>query len=206
MTVKDTLYSSLIRYSVLYENKWQVFHHLFSSYGNGYQWVDGELVEMIPSKCRYENNGCIKTIIPTLAKLGIKKRDIPERVKKEAEDFTPIFYTWFPYRLESDRKKYAEDTYTTYLKMIDIINQKEDNVPKQIMTKEQYIDKCVKAIPEKRPLSIDNNYSFEDYLKDTQSLDFSYVYNYPEDIKPDWAEARQEWENFLKSVGWWLKD
>lgn len=191
MTVKDTLYSSLIRYSTIYENKWQVFEHLFSTYGNGYQWVDGELVEIDSSNCEYNES---------------LLRNIPERVKNEAEDFTPVFHTWFLYRLESDRRKFAEENYVNYLKVLEIIGKKDGCSEKYTISKNEYVEKYAKMKPEKKPLFSDSNYSFKDYLKDTQCVEYSYVYNYPEDIKPDWAEARQEWENYLRSVGCWLKD
>ena len=50
MTVEKTLRNSLILYPSLFTSKWDVYHHWFIVIGNGYGWVDGELV------CDYGND------------------------------------------------------------------------------------------------------------------------------------------------------
>lgn len=44
MNVKDTLNYCLLVYPSIFENKWDVYHHWFAVNGNGYDWIDGELV------------------------------------------------------------------------------------------------------------------------------------------------------------------
>lgn len=107
MTVKDTLIDMLVRYPSIFENKWKCYHHLFSCYGNGYNWYNGELVEFIFAKRGKDEDGYPRKIVPTLAKLGIKKRSIPERVYREMEDFTPVFTTTFD-RLPEMKRSSAE--------------------------------------------------------------------------------------------------
>lgn len=49
MTVERTLRNSLLLYPSLYTSKWDVYHYWFITIGNGYDWVEGELV------CEYDN-------------------------------------------------------------------------------------------------------------------------------------------------------
>lgn len=44
MTVQETLQNSLILYPSVNKNKFDVYNHLFLTNGNGYNWIDGELV------------------------------------------------------------------------------------------------------------------------------------------------------------------
>lgn len=46
MTIKDTIKSMLINYPLLFSTKLSTYDHLFLVYGNGYEWVDGELVSI----------------------------------------------------------------------------------------------------------------------------------------------------------------
>jgi len=50
MTVKESLKNSLLLYPSIHQNKWAVYHHWFAINGNGYEWKNGELVDM------YDNN------------------------------------------------------------------------------------------------------------------------------------------------------
>lgn len=44
MDARSTIRKSLLIYPELFKNKWSVCHHLFVVIGNGFKWVDGELV------------------------------------------------------------------------------------------------------------------------------------------------------------------
>jgi ferritin len=44
MTIKDTIKSMVITYPVLFPTKLELYNHLFLTNGNGYEWIDGELV------------------------------------------------------------------------------------------------------------------------------------------------------------------
>lgn len=195
MTVKDTLIDMLVRYPSIFENKWKCYHHLFSCCGNGYDWYNGELVEFIFAKRGKDENGYPRKIVPTLAKLGIKKRSIPDRVYQEMEDFTPIFTTTFDrlpeLKLASAKRMYDE----VILKLPEDIRE---NFLKG-KSREEYIDEYVNSPNIVRSL-LEKGESEKDYLMKTQCKEYSYVYNYPDDIKSDWAAARQEWEDYLKSM------
>lgn len=45
LSVKETVRRCLIQYPSLFRNKGDVYDHLFLTIGNGYEWVDGGLVE-----------------------------------------------------------------------------------------------------------------------------------------------------------------
>ena len=44
MTVRDTIIDMIRRHPLITKNKVDVYDHLFMTVGNGYVWVDGELV------------------------------------------------------------------------------------------------------------------------------------------------------------------
>ncbi len=44
MTPNDTIRELLLEYPSLFKSRGDVLHHLFCVIGNGYEWVDGELV------------------------------------------------------------------------------------------------------------------------------------------------------------------
>jgi len=46
MKVIIELKNSLLMYPSIFENKWSVYHHWFIVNGNGYKWLNGELVYM----------------------------------------------------------------------------------------------------------------------------------------------------------------
>lgn len=49
-SVRDTLLAMLTQYPSLFKNKTDCFRHLFLTNGNGYDWVDGELVSICDAK------------------------------------------------------------------------------------------------------------------------------------------------------------
>lgn len=53
MTVENTLRRSLLTYPTIFVNALTVYDHLFCTNGNGYEWEDGELVEIY--KSGYDN-------------------------------------------------------------------------------------------------------------------------------------------------------
>jgi hypothetical protein len=50
MTVKESLRISLLLYPSILQNKWAVYHHWFAVNGNGYEWENGELVDICGEK------------------------------------------------------------------------------------------------------------------------------------------------------------
>lgn len=45
MTPKDTIKSSVLNYPLISQTNGEIQHHLFIVVGNGYEWVNGELVD-----------------------------------------------------------------------------------------------------------------------------------------------------------------
>jgi hypothetical protein len=50
MTYKDTLKHLLTKYPLLYKNRLQVDEFLFATIDNGYEWINGELIDIIDSR------------------------------------------------------------------------------------------------------------------------------------------------------------
>lgn len=50
MTVEETLKDFILRIPFNKMCKWDMYNHIFSVDGNGYEWVDGELVDMYITK------------------------------------------------------------------------------------------------------------------------------------------------------------
>ena len=45
MTLKNNIRESLLYFPIIYDNALDVLHHMYCVIGNGYEWVNGELVE-----------------------------------------------------------------------------------------------------------------------------------------------------------------
>ena len=52
MNVHDTVRQAMIEYPLLFASRTQVLHHLFWVNGNGYEWLNGELVDYQPHKLK----------------------------------------------------------------------------------------------------------------------------------------------------------
>ena len=50
MKLQETIEESIKNYPALFPERVAVLDHLFCSYGNGYDWVDGELVNIFPEE------------------------------------------------------------------------------------------------------------------------------------------------------------
>lgn len=50
MNVQDTLKTSMLLYPSIHPTKWEVYHHWFIVNGNGYEWINGELVSLEENK------------------------------------------------------------------------------------------------------------------------------------------------------------
>lgn len=51
-SVRDTVYHLLVAYPTIYSNVADCYRHLFLMIGNGYEWVDGELVDVCGDRNR----------------------------------------------------------------------------------------------------------------------------------------------------------
>lgn len=129
MKVEQTIQLMTDNYPSLFYNRQTCLNHLFCVIGNGYKWVDGELVdeEDEPYIKEYSKKDIIKAIFDEK-----NEKTIIEENKKMAEKF---------------KKKYKERTWY--------------------------------------PIS----------------KEYSYIYNYPKNIKDDWLKALEECKEMLIKDG-----
>ena len=134
MTVENTVQWMLDLYSDLYPTRKHCLDQLFCVIGNGYKWVDGELVE-------------------TGDEL-LKRYKMTQKIKHAKGKFEDLW-----------------------------------NV-----TSQQQL-RLKQLIPDYK---LDPKYTFRWY---PLSKDHSYLYNYPENIKPDWKAAIEECKQLLIQDG-----
>lgn len=63
MNAHDTIKQSILKYPSLYNNKLDVYDHLFLTNGNGFEWVNGELVS------KENENGSLYSTEDAIAKI-----------------------------------------------------------------------------------------------------------------------------------------
>lgn len=169
MNYHDTVISNLLLYPGLFPSRLEVDNHLFAVIGNGYEWVDGELIEIVYNPDRKgidELNpyDAIKKHITSEfleSSSGLKKQiEINELLKRDS-----------PLDLALTRKV------NNILKMIDMT----ENVG------ERYNTYC--HIPDNIELSIIKRCGEERSWRIYEISKYSALVNFPEDIKPDWKEA-----------------
>lgn len=169
MNYHDTVISGLLLYPRLYPGRLEVDNHLFATIGNGYEWVDGELVETVYNsdiEGIHELNpyDTLKRNIKfelLESSSGLKKQiEVNELLKKDS-----------PFDLALTRKV------NNIFKIIDMTEK----------VNERYNTYC--HIPDVHEKSIIKRCGEEHSWRIYRICDYSALVNFPEDIKPDWKEA-----------------
>lgn len=172
MNVELTIQSMFDDYPTLFKDRADCLNHLFCVIGNGYEWINGELVEDID--------------VDTYSKEEIK---ILENHLVDGKAFQHNLLS-----LKEEAEIYYDKVY-----------EKSKNTQdfKPLLTKEEYLSKYE-----------DNKYHRHERRKrwyfyinipGKEKIDYhynySYLWNYPEDIKPDWLEAIEETKTLLREDG-----
>lgn len=169
MNYHDTVISSLLLYPELYPSRLEVDNHLFAVIGNGYEWVNGELVEIVYNPDRQ----------------GIDELNPYDAIKKHVKFEL----------LESSSGLKKQIEINELLKRdspLDLaLTRKVNNILKKIeMTKNvetRYNTYC--HIPDNKELSIVKRCGEERSWRIYGICDYSALVDFPDDIKPDWKEA-----------------
>ena len=169
MSLKNCVINSMREYPSISRNKLDVYDHLFLTIGNGYDWVNGELIEPSNEK---PNVISIEEAIDKLFNdeyridlttdrmfFYIGELEKEEKVVKES--------------LQYDLKRYAQDVKT-------IINA-EKLVNQSLFEIEPII--CLDGLEPECTL-----YPLSKYSK---------IMNIPDDIKPDWLSGIKELMDYL---------
>lgn len=69
-SVRDTVLAMLTQYPSIFPDKSACYRHLFLVNGNGYEWVDGELVNVYPSKNEPDFKDEDKAVADQIEKFG----------------------------------------------------------------------------------------------------------------------------------------
>lgn len=138
MRAEDELQFMMDFYPDLFPTRKHCLDHLFCVIGNGYQWIDGELVD---NDDEYH-----------------KRYQIVEHIKRAKGKNEDFFYKCMDKELKL--KSILKENYKEYFG--------------------------------------DTKYNFSWY---PLSKKYSYLYNYPEDIKPDWLAVLNECKQLLETDG-----
>lgn len=169
MKLKDSVINSMREYPSISGNKLDVYDHLFLTIGNGYDWVNGELIEPSNEK---PNVISIEEAIDNLFNdeyridlttdrmfFYIGELNKEEKVVKES--------------LQYDLKRYAQDV-KTIINAEKLVNQSLFEI-EPIISLEGLEPECTLY-----PLS-----------------KYSKIMNIPDDIKPDWLDGIKELMDYL---------
>lgn len=166
MNYHDTVIGSLLLYPDLYPSRLEVDNHLFATIGNGYEWIDGELIETV-----------YKEKINRLNPYDTLKRNIkfeflgsPCNLKKQIE-INELLGKDSSFDLALTRKV------NNILRIIDMTEKIEI----------RYDTYC--HIPDNKELSIVKRCGEERSWRIYGISKYSALVNFPEDIKPDWKKA-----------------
>lgn len=176
MTVRDTIIDMIRRHPLITKNKVDAYDHLFMTVGNGYEWVDGELV--------YWNK-------EQRFKIGIESA-IHDRLFGTDKDI--LMTTIFKSHLNDIRYDFLETPDSLEQDMIIDVKAGEltDRMISQKVRLMEQISKILHAEEEAdKPCWMHNEsdlYDFSGYSK---------ICNIPDNITDDWKEAIIEFYNFI---------
>lgn len=179
MNVQDTVKKMLMLYPSITLNALDAYEHLFCVIGNGYEWKDGELVEL----CDPEDAG-----VPTLQKAIYKvlRRKLLDNPAISLE--AAMFVLNQKGDDEKDNTKQCIEelfkrTYKSLNEDLSLIFRTEERMNDfEPHTAERY--------PEVRHIWPVNIYELCEY---------SEMCCLPDDIKPDWLEAAEKMYGFVKT-------
>lgn len=142
MNPDDTVRESLYYYPSIYKTRGDVLHHLFCVIGNGYEWLNGELV----TASRGDEDPIEREIDSTLAIIQ----------KPNAREILQDMY----WEILSDRIALVADRHKNLENAMD-------------------------------------DYSFSDRFLYPKSETYAKLWNYPEDITPEWAVELEKAKNIF---------
>ena len=170
MKVELTIQEMFDNYPTLFKERADCLNHLFCVIGNGYDWVNGELIEG-PEDYTEEEQREFETRLKDGKAFQYNKMSLRaevlefyrRRMEKHPEEETPL------------DKKFNEEYFNSI---------PDDQYHKHERRKRWYF---YINIPGHERIDYHYNYS--------------YLWNYPEDIKPDWLAAIEETKALLREDG-----
>lgn len=180
MTVELTIQEMFDKYPTLFKERADCLNHLFCTIGNGYHWKDGELIDIFYELSESEKNLLISRLIDGKAfqynKLSLRAESQHYETKRIAEGWYEDYCGRYS---DEDIEKIKDIRQKTIMKLPDDVYYKE---------------------PERK-----KRWSFYINIPGQERIDFcekyAYLFNYPDDIKPDWLAALNECRTLLIEDG-----
>ena len=172
MKVELTIQEMFDNYPTLFKDRSDCLNHLFCVIGNGYDWINGELVEG-PEDYSAEEQKAFESRLKDGKAFQYNKLSL----RAEAKEY-------YRRRLEKHPEESLNNALSRKLDEEYFNSIPDDEYHKYERRKRWYF---YVNIPGHERI---------DYHKE-----FAYLWNYPEDIKPDWKEALEETKRLLREDG-----
>ena len=181
MNVELTIQDCFDNYPSLFKERADVLNHLFCTIGNGYDWVNGELVEYEPSE------GKDKILKARLVDgKAFQHNKLSLRAESKLYEDERIAEGWY----EEWHRRYPDD-----------------DIEKMKSVRQKTISKLPDDVYYKEPLRKKRWYFYvnipgREYIDFCEN--FAFLFNYPDNIKPDWKDAIEECRGLLIEDGFEL--
>ena len=181
MNVELTIQHMYDTYPALFKERADCLDHLFCGIGNGYDWVNGELVYYDLSEDEIK---ALETHL--VGGKAFQHNKLSLRAESQMYEQERIANGWY----EEYKERYPDED----IEHLKAIRQK---------TIEKLPDDVYYQEPERR-----KRWYFYINIPGREYIDFherfAYLFNYPENIKPDWLEAINECRQMLIDDGFIL--
>lgn len=181
MNVELTIQDLFDNYPCLFKERADALSHLFCTIGNGYEWKEGELVINVPI-------GSSPTLLESHLVEGkaFQHNKLSLRAESQLYEQERIAQGWY----DAWKNRWPEDD----VEKMKAIRQKTiAKLPDDVYYRE----------PERK-----KRWGFFVNIPNRQYVDFhenfSFLFNYPDDIKPDWKDAIEECRGLLVEDGFEL--
>jgi hypothetical protein len=183
MNVELTIQDMFDNYPTLFKERADCLDHLFCAIGNGYEWVNGELID----------GSCDIT------------QEYVDRLSSRLVDGKAHQYCRLSLRAEAQRyekERIAEGWYDEWKS-----RHPDVDIEKLKLVHQQIIDKLPDDVYYKES-NRKKRWYFYINVPGREGIDFhqkyAYLFNYPDDIKPDWKDAIEECRALLIEDGFEL--
>lgn len=185
MTLKNNIRASLLYYPDIFDNALDVLHHLYCVNGNGYEWVNGELVEYSGREWSISIKDAIDYHIANKLSKGDIRSTIDTVINRHDIDVIKLS------RELSD--KLSKEVTSAVNMTLDIEHRANDF---SIATLNDYPDSFTCMIRE-RNKNNPNNMFFAWRLYPL--CEYSKLCTIPDDVKEDYLEGAEKMIEFIKS-------
>lgn len=173
MTLELTIQEMFNKFPGLFKERSDCLDHLFCTIGNGYDWKDGELVYGCYG-CGYDDNSFDEASLESCLVNGKAFQHNKLSLRAEA-----IYYAK-KHKMERDQEEFDPE----FQAMFDEADKK-------------YFNSLPDDVYHKRPREQRWYFYLGGYC-----TRHAYLFNYPEDIKPDWLAGIEECKAMLREDGY----